>query len=75
MNTRGRLSLCVVLAATATALGVVTLIEPTWIESAIGIDPDKGSGGLEWLVVAASLVASVCLWSAVALQLRPDGKS
>lgn len=71
MHRRGRLSLCVVMAVGTTALAVVTLIYPAWIESVLGIDPDKGNGALEWLVVAASAVASVCLWAAIALQLRP----
>ena len=36
-----------------------TLIWPTWIELAFGVDPDGGNGELEWLVVVASLIVMI----------------
>ncbi len=49
-----------VLAVVATILAVVTAISPEWIEWVSGFDPDRGSGLLEWMVVAAlGLVAVV----------------
>ena len=43
----------------STALLVVTLVWPDWIELVFHIDPDEGSGALEWLIVA--LVATVAI--------------
>jgi hypothetical protein len=40
-------------------LAVVTAIWPDWIERVFGIEPDQGSGALEWLIVALVLAISV----------------
>jgi hypothetical protein len=41
---------------------VVTFITPDWIEHVFGVDPDKGSGEIEWGgVVALGLVFVACL--------------
>jgi hypothetical protein len=53
------------LAATTAFLAVLTLISREWIELIFGVDPDHGSGSLEWLIVAGALVACV-LFSALA---------
>jgi hypothetical protein len=42
-------------------LAVITLFWHDWIEAVFGIDPDKGSGSVEWLAVLILLVLSVLL--------------
>ena len=40
---------------------VVTLVWHHWIEVVFGVDPDKGNGSAEWLVVVALLVITTAL--------------
>ena len=42
-------------------LFVITLVWRDWIEVIFNIDPDSGSGSLEWLVVGALLVVTLAL--------------
>lgn len=51
-------------------LFVVTLINHAWIEIAFNVDPDQGSGMLEWLVVGGLLVATVALFSLAGYEWR-----
>jgi hypothetical protein len=70
VNARIRFWIEVALAVLAVGLAVLTLITREWIELLFGIDPDQGSGALEWAIVIALFVASLAL----ALVARWDRK-
>jgi MYXO-CTERM domain-containing protein len=70
----------VTLAAIGTALFVLSLLVPTWIEVAFGIDPDGGSGEAEILVSAsflllAGLSAALAWRTRRRLNARPAGSA
>jgi hypothetical protein len=51
-----------VLGSVSAVLFVLTLITREWIEIIFGVDPDAGSGTLEWAIVVVTAVAAiVCL--------------
>jgi hypothetical protein len=60
-NARIRFRIEVALAALAAGMALLTLITPEWIELLFGIDPDQGSGALEWGIVAMLFACSVAL--------------
>jgi len=60
----------IVLAAVTIALLLLTLISRDWIEEVFGVDPDAGSGALEWGIVIALAVATV----AFSLMARAEWK-
>lgn len=57
-NGRIRFRIEVALAVLAAGLAVLTLITREWIELLFGVDPDKGSGALEWAITGALFVAA-----------------
>jgi preprotein translocase subunit SecG len=56
---RTRLRIEVVLAVISAALCVLTLVFPEWIEELTGLEPDAGSGALEWIIAGVFLVAAL----------------
>lgn len=50
------------LAIVSAFLFVLTLITREWIEIVFGVEPDAGSGALEWAITLAVLLAAVSLF-------------
>lgn len=50
------------LAIVSAFLFVLTLVTREWIEIAFGVEPDGGSGVLEWAITFAFLLAAVSLF-------------
>lgn len=68
-DSRVRALILAVLAVGSAALAALAAFWPQWIEEILGVEPDQGSGALEWalplglLVVAAFLaVAARSSW-------------
>jgi len=55
---RSRFWVEVVLGSVFAFLLALTLVTREWIEEIFGVDPDGGSGALEWLIVAGLGVAA-----------------
>ena len=60
-NVRRRFWVDFVAAVVTGVVLVVTAVWPDWIERAFEVDPDGGSGELEWVLVAALALATVAL--------------
>jgi hypothetical protein len=58
---RARFWLEIVVAGTAAALAVLTLVRREWIEAAFGMDPDRGNGSVEWIIVGFLFLISLTL--------------
>jgi hypothetical protein len=56
---RKRLRIKMLLVVISAALCVLTLVTPEWIEELTGLEPDVGSGALEWIIAGVFLVAAV----------------
>jgi hypothetical protein len=65
---RARIEL--ILAALFAVGAVATIIWPTWIESLTGFEPDKGTGGAEWWLVALLGVAALIAAALAGRDLR-----
>jgi hypothetical protein len=57
-------------AGLAGALGLLTLITREWIEAVFGVDPDGGSGSLEWGLVVVLLLAALVVGAAARAEWR-----
>ena len=57
-------------AAVAVVLGVVTLVWKDWIEILFDVDPDEGSGALEWAIVAGCALIALGLFFAASQEWR-----
>jgi len=51
-------------------VAVVTVFWHDWIEVVFGVDPDKGNGLAEWLVVLILLISTVALAAGARLEWR-----
>lgn len=58
-NARTRAWIETIAAAISGILFIVTLVWRDWIERVFGVEPDQGSGALEWAIVALALCATV----------------
>jgi hypothetical protein len=70
MRLRVRFWVEVTLAALTMGLFLLTLASPTWIETTFGVDPDRDSGSLEWLLVAVLIAATATLILAARAEWR-----
>jgi hypothetical protein len=59
-----------VLGSITGAVAIITFFWHDWIETIFGVDPDKGSGSAEWLVVAVLLAATLVLAIGARLEWR-----
>lgn len=46
-------------AAVGLLVFLVTLVRADWIEAVVGVAPDRGDGGLEWLLSAVPLLIAL----------------
>jgi hypothetical protein len=70
MHPRFRFWVEAVLAGLTTGLFILTIVSRDWIERIFHVEPDAGSGALEWLIVAALLVATIALITAARSEWR-----
>jgi hypothetical protein len=67
---RQRFWIEVALASVSAALFVLTLLWKDWIELVFRIDPDAGSGAVEWSIVALTLALTIAFSVAARLEWR-----
>lgn len=70
MRPRSRFWVELGLACFTAVLGIVTVISREWIELVFGVDPDGGSGLLEWGIVAGLAFATVVFAVSARLEWR-----
>jgi hypothetical protein len=58
------------LASLAAITAGITVLIPQWIERVFHVDPDRGSGALEWLIVGALAVLAVVFAATAFLERR-----
>jgi hypothetical protein len=59
---RKRFCLKTSMAAITSILFLITLLWRNWIELVFNVDPDAGSGSIEWLIVAVLFVMTLALF-------------
>ncbi len=52
------------------ALAIVTIFWHDWIETVFGVDPDRGNGTAEWLVVLILLMITLTLAAVARIEWR-----
>jgi hypothetical protein len=67
---RPRFWIEIVAAVFSTVVLVLTLLWKDWIEIIFHVDPDRGSGALEWFIVAASVAVTLVLVVAARIEWR-----
>jgi len=60
----------VILASVSTALLVLTVVWDEWIEIMFHVDPDAGSGTLEWAIVGVTLLLTLAFSMLARLEWR-----
>lgn len=73
MDVRRRFWIESLLAALSAILSVVTVVWHDWIEIGFGVDPDHGSGALEWLIVALAAATAVAFAVIARAEWRSHG--
>lgn len=58
------------LSTVSAVMAVVTLVTRDWIEVVFGVDPDHGSGALEWALVVGLALVAVTLGAMARLEWR-----
>jgi hypothetical protein len=64
-----------VLGAVFFVLFATTISVPDWIEELFGVDPDRGNGALEWIIVAALGVAAACAFGLAGVEWRRTARA
>jgi undecaprenyl pyrophosphate phosphatase UppP len=59
-----------ILASITGAIAVVTLFWRQWIEVVFGVDPDRGNGSAEWLVVIILMIVTIGLALSARIEWR-----
>jgi undecaprenyl pyrophosphate phosphatase UppP len=67
---RNRFWIETILGSATGVLAIVTLFWHDWIETVFGVDPDKGNGSAEWLVVVILVVVTLTLAVGVRFEWR-----
>jgi len=67
---RGRALIEVSLALVSLGVAIVMAIWANWIELVVHADPDGGGGGLEWSIVALSILGTIGFSLLAALESR-----
>jgi hypothetical protein len=73
VESRWRLWIQALLCLAGLALALLTAVAPSWIEDVLGIDPDGGSGLVEWLVVLLFASAGMAFGIRAGRGLRGSG--